>query len=96
MNVCVNEIAYESATEGSLKETNGDGCLTFSKNASRIKQDISALWKIAPVYGWYACKRPDAALIKENSRCIQMVLARLHSGHLRVEFYLLRIEVSPP
>ena len=44
MNVCFNEITVELARESSLKDTNGDGCITFSKIASLDKQDINALW----------------------------------------------------
>ena len=44
MNVCFNEITDELALEGSLKNTKGDGCITFSEIASFDKQDINALW----------------------------------------------------
>ena len=55
MNVCGNEIADDLAKENSLKNANSDSCLIFSETASRIKQDINALWRVAPVHECYAC-----------------------------------------
>ena len=66
-----NEIADELARESSLKDSNIDGCLTFSKIASRVKQDVNALWRITPVHDRYACKSPGVALTKGNTKCIQ-------------------------
>ena len=43
-----NAIAYELAREGSLKYSKRDGCLTFFEIASRVKQDINALWRVTP------------------------------------------------
>ena len=39
------------------------------------------------------CNKPGAALIKGNSRYIQMALAKFHSGFLRVQCHMLGIKV---
>ena len=56
-------------------------------------------WKL--LLEWYACNqmvcsRIDAALIKGNSRCNQMVIRSFRSGHLCVQRHLLIIKVFPP
>ena len=64
MNAFGNEIADELVRESSLKDANSDGCLAFSDIPSCVKQDINALWSVAPVQEWYACNRPGASKIK--------------------------------
>ena len=55
MNVCGNEIVDKLAGEGSLKDSNSDGCFTFSEIASYVKQDINVLWRVVdPVHEWYS------------------------------------------
>ena len=87
MNVCGNEIADELAREGSIKDANSDGCLTFLEIGSPVKQDINALWRVASVHEWHASNRPGVALIKEINRCIQTVHAKFCGGYLRVQRY---------
>ena len=94
VNVCDNETANELAREGSLKDANCDGYLTFSKTAFRVEENINALGRVAPVHQWYACNRPRAALIKGNSGCIQMAYARFRSGHIHVQGHVLGISLS--
>ena len=52
MNVLNDEIADELARKGSLKHTNNDASFTFSKFASRVKQDTNDFWRVAPVHEW--------------------------------------------
>ena len=55
MNVCGNEIVDKLAGEGSLNDSNSDGCFTFSEIASYVKQDINVLWRVVdPVHEWYS------------------------------------------
>ena len=84
MSVNGNKIVDELARDGSLKNANNDGCLTFLEIVSHGKQDINALWRVVPVHEWYACNRPGTALIKGNRRCIRMAHTKIHSRHLHV------------
>ena len=61
MNVYGNETADELAREGSVKDANSDSFLTFSEIAFLAKQDINALWRVAPVHKWYDCNRPGSS-----------------------------------
>ena len=62
--VCRNFAADELARKGSLKGVKSDDCLTFQEAASGVKQNISALWRVAPVHEWYVCNKPGPALIR--------------------------------
>ncbi|GFX29897.1 RNase H domain-containing protein [Trichonephila clavipes] len=76
VNVFGNEIINGLAREGSHKDSTNGGCLTFSKIATRVKENTNSSWKQAPVHEWYEGNRSGAALLGTCSRRDETNLAR--------------------
>ncbi|GFX62259.1 uncharacterized protein TNCV_3306331 [Trichonephila clavipes] len=96
VNVCGNEIADGSAREGNRRDFIHGGCFTFSEIATRVQQDISSTWRQTPVHGWYEGNHHGAALLGTRNRQDETTLARLRSGHTRVQRHVAGLKVYPP
>ncbi|GFT71241.1 RNase H domain-containing protein [Trichonephila clavipes] len=95
VNVCGNEITDSLAPVGSHKDSTYGAYLTFVEIVTRIKQNISPSWKKVPVHEWYVGNRPGTALLRTSGRRDDTTLARLHSGHIRVQRHEAELEVYP-
>ncbi|GFT61795.1 hypothetical protein TNCV_3862261 [Trichonephila clavipes] len=89
--VFFSEISDGLNREDSHKNSKHGGCITFSKIATPLKQDIGSSWRQTPVHEGNC---PGAALLGISSRCDESIFARLHSGHTRAQRYVTCLEIS--